>query len=177
MSLPSPRVSYYESDNFYKIQKGVTKYSNQIIEDLGFFPLSVQLDLLESMQLYSSAILFLGLIFDIIILLFVILSILLIYSLLLISVETKTFEFGIMRMVGLSKSGIVTMILMQSLMFVLPSVTIAFAMCIPALALLYKTLFTADMGVKSSPVPTGWAIGQALIVGLIIPLFSAIVPI
>ena len=52
----------------------------------------------------------LGLIFDIIIVLFIVLSVLLIYSLLLISVESKTFEFGVMRMTGLSKSGIVTMI-------------------------------------------------------------------
>ena len=43
-----------------------------------------------------------GLIFDIIILLFVIISVLLIYSLLMISVETKTFEIGVMRMVGLA---------------------------------------------------------------------------
>ena len=55
------------------------------------------------MQVFSNAILFFGLIFDIIVLLFVVLSILLIYSLLMISVETKTFEFGVMRMVGLSK--------------------------------------------------------------------------
>lgn len=45
---------------------------------------------------------FIGLIFDVIVILFVIFSILLIYSLLLISVETKTLEIGIMRMVGLS---------------------------------------------------------------------------
>lgn len=62
---------------------------------------------LRQMQVLSNAILILGLIFDIIILLFIILSVLLIYSLLMISVETKTFEFGVMRMVGLSKSGII----------------------------------------------------------------------
>ena len=37
---------------------------------------------------------FIGLIFDVIVILFVIVAILLIYSLLLISVETKTFEIG-----------------------------------------------------------------------------------
>ena len=72
----------------------------------------MQMDVLESMELFSNAILFLGLIFDIIVLLFVVLSVLLIYSLLMISVETKTFEFGVMRMVGLSKSGIISMILL-----------------------------------------------------------------
>ena len=89
----------------------MTGYSNQIIQDLGFFPVRMQMDVLKNMQVFSTAILFLGLIFDIIVLLFVILSVLLIYSLLMISVETKTFEFGVMRMIGLSKSGIMTMIL------------------------------------------------------------------
>ena len=55
---------------------------------------------------------FLGLIFDIIILLFVILSVLLIYSLLMISVETKTFEIGVMRMVGLSKGGLIILVVL-----------------------------------------------------------------
>ena len=67
---------------------------------------------LQMMEIYSNAIMAIGLIFNIIILLFVIMSILLIYSLLLISVESKTFEFGVMRMVGLSKGGILKMILM-----------------------------------------------------------------
>jgi ABC-type antimicrobial peptide transport system permease subunit len=43
-------------------------------------------------------------------LIFIIISILLIYSLLLIRLETKTLEIGIMRMVGVSKSGLVLMI-------------------------------------------------------------------
>jgi ABC-type antimicrobial peptide transport system permease subunit len=99
MTLPSPRIDYYKSSNYFDIQKGVTGYANEIIEALGFFPVRMDLDVLKQMETFSQAILFLGLIFDIIILLFVILSVLLIYSLLMISVESKTFEFGVMRMV------------------------------------------------------------------------------
>lgn len=47
MTLPNPRVSYYENSDFYKIQQGITEYSNQIIEDLGFFPLRMRMDLLS----------------------------------------------------------------------------------------------------------------------------------
>ena len=85
------------------------------------------------MEISSQAILFLGLIFEIIILMFVVLSILLIYSLLLISVESKTFEFGVMRMIGLSKTGIVSMIMIQSVLFVLPSLACGFLLSIPTL--------------------------------------------
>ena len=55
---------------------------------------------------------FMGLIFDVIILLFVIIAVLLIYSLLMISVETKTFEMGVIRMIGLSKLGITGLVFM-----------------------------------------------------------------
>ena len=51
----------------------------------------------------AASILFIGLIFDILLIMFVVVAVLLIYSLLMISVETKTHEIGIMRLVGLSK--------------------------------------------------------------------------
>ena len=112
MSLPAPRADYYSSSNYFEIQRGVTGYANNIIDSLGFFPVRMRMELLKRMELFSNAILMLGLIFDIIILLFIILSVLLIYSLLMISVESKTFEFGVMRMVGLSKAGIINMIIL-----------------------------------------------------------------
>lgn len=177
MTLPSPRIDYYKSSNYFDIQKGVTGYANEIIEALGFFPVRMDLDVLKQMETFSQAILFLGLIFDIIILLFVILSVLLIYSLLMISVESKTFEFGVMRMVGLSKTGIVNMVLLQSFMFVLPSVIFGFLFSAPALMGLYRVLFTEDMGIDQSPFPSAFAVYQALSVGLVIPLLSSIAPI
>jgi len=136
----------------------VTSHINQIVEDLGFYPVKINLDILKSMELYDSAILFLGLIFDIIILLFIILSILLVYSLLMISVETKTFEFGVMRMTGLSKSGLVTLIIVQSLMFVIPSIAAAFILTFPTLSVINKSLFSPEQGVNNYPLPSGYAV-------------------
>ena len=100
---------------------------------------------------------FLGLIFDIIILLFVILSILLIYSLLSISVETKTFEFGVMRMVGLSKTGIINMIVLQGFMFVLPSLICGFALAVPALIKVYDLIFEEEAK-DQNPMPSSFAV-------------------
>jgi len=40
------------------------------------------------------------------------LSVLLIYSLLMLSVESKSFEFGVMRMVGLSKDNIIILVIL-----------------------------------------------------------------
>ena len=97
---------------------------------------------------------FIGLIFDVIIILFVIVAILLIYSLLLISVETKTFEIGIMRMVGLSERNFIGLIFTQSFLFVLPSVICGFALYVPVMMLVYKYLFTDDLGFKPNYMPS-----------------------
>ena len=63
------------------------------------------------MQSYSAAVMFIGLIFDVLLMIFIVVACLLIYSLLLISVETKTFEIGVMRLVGLTKAGFIGMIM------------------------------------------------------------------
>jgi ABC-type antimicrobial peptide transport system permease subunit len=62
------------------------------------------------MKTLNMIILLVSLVFNIILLVFIVISILLIYSLLMIGVETKSMETGIMRMVGISKSGLVSMI-------------------------------------------------------------------
>ena len=78
---------------------------------LGLFNIGTNLSLLHEMQTYSYAVLFIGLIFNVLLLIFMIIACLLIYSLLLISVETKSYEVGVMRLVGLTKRGFVGMIL------------------------------------------------------------------
>jgi len=76
----------------------------------------------------------------------------------MISVETKSFEFGVMRMVGLSKSGIINMIIIQSFMFVLPAVFLGFLFCFPGLFVIFHFVFTADMGLDQNPMPSNYAI-------------------
>jgi hypothetical protein len=133
--------------------------------------------LLQTMQLLSTATLLLGLIFSIIVILFIVISILLIYSLLMISIETKAYENGVLRLVGLSKANCIQMIIVQSLLFVLPSIIFAYAASFPALIEVYKYLFKNQPGVHVSPFPTFFATLLALGLGLLIPLFSSIVPI
>ena len=129
------------------------------------------------MQLLSTATLLLGLIFSIIVILFIVISILLIYSLLMISVETKTFENGVLRLIGLSKANCVQMIIVQSMLFVLPSIILGYLASYPALFYLYKYLFKNNSGLHISPIPSYLATIMALGLGLLIPLFSSIIPI
>jgi ABC-type antimicrobial peptide transport system permease subunit len=89
--------------------------------------------LLSNLKDYENALLVLGLVFNIIMILFIIISILLIFSLLMNSVEQKSFENGIMRLVGLSKYEYVVMIVTQAVMFVLPSIVAGYLCSIPLL--------------------------------------------
>ena len=120
---------------------------------------------------------FIGLIFDVLLLIFIVVACLLIYSLLLISVETKSFEIGVMRLVGLTKAGFVSMIMTQAALFVLPSVILGFALSLPCIWLVYTMLLGNDLGVSPSILPGLSATIQALLIGILIPVMSSIIPI
>jgi len=67
---------------------------------------------------------FLSVVTNMIILLFSTLCIIMLYNLLLVSVETRTYELGVLRIIGLTKSGIVGLILTQSISFILPGLIV-----------------------------------------------------
>lgn len=114
--------------------------------------------------------------FNLIIALFIGISVLLIYSLLMITVETKSFEMGVMRMVGLNKTGLIVLVLTQSLMFVLPAVLFGFLLSLPALSFISLT-FKEQLHFEIEPYPTQSAVIQGLAIGIIIPLLSSVLPI
>lgn len=129
------------------------------------------------MQIINQGILLLGLVFNIVLLVFIVISVLLIYYLLMIDVETKTLENGIMRILGTNKKSLIMMVAVQSCMFVFPAILIAFALSFGMIALCYKYIFEEDLDNGFEPVPSSSAMIKAIILGLIIPLLSSILPI
>ena len=96
--------------------------------------------------------LFIGLIFDLVVVLLIMISVLLIYSLLMINIETKAFEIGVQRMIGLSKPGLIVIVLVQSFLFVVPAILAGFALSVPCLMIfseVLKSLMSID--VRSTP--------------------------
>lgn len=126
MNFPDPRIDFYKESDYDDVQKNVVSYANTLVNKLGFFPASVNCALLEELQALSLGLVFLGIIFSVVSVLFIIISILLIYSLLMVTVEEKSFQIGIYRMVGLNKLGLVTMVLMQAFFFVIPAIIFSF---------------------------------------------------
>jgi hypothetical protein len=90
----------------------VSHHMARVEELLGFFPINVQAFILQDFKLAHLSVTFLQLIFNLVMLLLFSISVLLIYSLLMLSVESKSFEYGVMRMVGLSKSSIIMLVIM-----------------------------------------------------------------
>ena len=80
-------------------------------ESLGFFNSYSYPELLNELKFFDLSVLFLGLIFDVLLIIFIVVAILLVFSLLLIQVESKTFELGVMRLVGLTRLGFISMVL------------------------------------------------------------------
>ena len=109
--------------------------------------------------------------------LFIGISSILIYSLLNITTEKKNFDNGILRLIGMSKSDFMIMILLQSVTFVLPSLIMAISCSFPLIYLVQKLLFTSEMHFDRAPVPSAIAFVQAITLALLIPGICAIIPI
>ena len=137
------------------IKADVFDYTNEVVNALGFYELNTALPLLDKVENYAMMILYIGLVANLVVILFVIIAVLLIYSLLMISVEKKTFEFGVMRLAGLSKNGLIALICIQAVLFVLPAIVLAFLLSFPILAGLYHFMVQNAAGYDVSPVPSG----------------------
>ena len=129
------------------------------------------------MHTFSGGILAIGLVFDIMLIMFIMISVLLIYSLLMITIETKTFDTGVMRMIGLSGRGFVALIFTQAVMFVLPSITLALISVVPSLWFIYDKIEKTKLPWSTSLLPDFFAVAQGLAIGILIPTISAIIPI
>jgi ABC-type lipoprotein release transport system permease subunit len=133
--------------------------------------------LLDKLELYNYAVLLIGIVFDIMLIIFIIVSCMLVYSLLLMSVETKTFDFAVMRLIGLTSKGFIALIITQAFFFVIPSVILAFGLAVPAIKEISNFIFSAEMAANHTYFPSAVACVRALVIGILIPLFSSIVPI
>lgn len=121
---------------------------------LGVYPVTAKMYLLEYFYTLSKAIMIFNLIFKIIIEVFTLISILLLNSLLMIGIEKKSYEIGLFRMIGETKIGAVTMIMIQAFMFTLPAIFCAFVVIIPILSIIYSQVFDRSLDEGFEPIPS-----------------------
>ena len=143
VSLPEPREDHYQDSDFSKTKSHILGTFDQIVESIGLYDVANTNPLLRKMSGYSGPIGFLNQMFGLLVFILASISTLLIYSLLMNNTETKIFDTGVMRMVGLNQKGFICMVFTQALAFVLPSILAGFVCACPAIYLLEKNVFNA----------------------------------
>jgi len=172
---PDRELIYVDSD-FENVQKVMAEESSKIMGPLGFYPIITNLPILKILIPLSMGAIFLRIILNLVVILLSVISTFLIYSLLTISVETRTFELGILRILGTNKFGLGFLVIVQAMLFVLPAFFLAILLSFPALAMISST-FEENLGFSFAAVPTPISFAWALGIGLLVPLAAAALPI
>lgn len=176
INFPYPRTAAYLSSNYDTIHHNVISYVNPIFYKVGLNRISTELPILENLQVGRIISMFLGLILNIIIFVLLFLSVLLIYSLLMVNVDTMTFELGVMRMVGTQKPGIVMFLLTQAFFYAVPAWLVALILAQIALPII-AAIIDWRFGILISSVLSLPGAALASLLGIVVPIFSAILPI
>ncbi len=175
-NLPPLRVDNYRSSDQSEIEAAVAGYMSSLLFRVSWTDVETSLPVLRGVKSYRFFSLFLGLILNIIILFIFFLSVLLIYSLLMVSVESRTFELGILRMVGMTRGRLVGLVITQAVFYSVPGIGIGLPVA-QGLAVLVANYLGGVALVQLSPLLTPLSIGLALLAGLLVPLIAAVVPI
>ena len=140
------------------------------------FPVQIEKPVLLAVSSFNFIRLFLNNVFFGVQVLLILLGSLVIYSLLLGDVEAKTYEYGMLRTLGMRHQSLTKLLILQSALFTVPALLLAmvaaYIVHIP-IASLFSDV--SGMTVNAGLPPVAWSYG--LIVGISIPLASNIVPV
>jgi len=176
VNFPPPRYDVYtHQDADVTVQLAVS-FATDIVYRLGVQDLRVSMPVAESLRYYKYLSMFLGLMLNIVLFIFTFLSVILIYSLLSVSVERRSFSFGILRMVGLLKRDVIQMIVFQPLVNAFPAIALGLGLAYLG-TFLVSEIFLTLTGVPLSVGLDVYAVALAVACGLFIPLLASVLPI
>jgi hypothetical protein len=175
-SCGKQRTDCYMSNNFAVNAYNVLRVFSDAVLKLGYKSVGYSLPVLDSLDDTSFFSSFLSMILSLVVILLSSLSVFLIYSLLMVSVETKTFEMSIFRMVGLTRSGIMQYIVIEALSYSIPAW--ASGLILAQVTFYFVRDVLKDVfGMGLSTLVTPDSVALASLLGLLIPVVSAILPI
>ncbi|AIN97668.1 hypothetical protein LPMP_201740 [Leishmania panamensis] len=173
---PATRLKVYSPTNYNRIRSNVVAWSSRILSSLGLMQINAfatQLPGLFSTRLFS---VFTGLTMSVILLALAFLSVVLIYTLLTVGVETKKYELGIQRMVGLTKENLIFLVLTNAYAFTLPAWLIGLVAGQGAYTGI-RFMFLKLVNVELPMFISGASVGWATLAGLGIPIVASFFPI
>eukprot|EP01107_Rhizomastix_libera_P010431 TRINITY_DN26_c0_g1_i5.p1 TRINITY_DN26_c0_g1~~TRINITY_DN26_c0_g1_i5.p1 ORF type:complete len:1436 (-),score=485.84 TRINITY_DN26_c0_g1_i5:6-3914(-) len=159
------------------VKKKVFDFANQITDTVGSLAkLKPTAALFTAMQTFEFIKLFLNQIMLMITIIFIFLGSLLIYSLLLSDVEAKTYEYGMLRALGMRNYVLMELIGIQSLSFSLPGIGLGLLVgyCIFLIVSSFITKFALSPFIANLDSTT---LILATMIGFFIPFFANIFPI
>ena len=126
INFPKNRLYFYNGDDYDDLLDKGVRYMNKIVKKMGNLQnYNIKMPLINIMNNYKYGTTLLNLILNLIILGIFGLSLILIHSLLIITTETHSFEFGILRLVGNSKKNIIIIIILECILFSIPAFILA----------------------------------------------------
>jgi len=163
--------------NELQLEREMIAFTNSLAEGIGIdYPATFTMPLLEALRNTMTIRTFLDNIFAAVIVLIVGLSALLIYSLMLNDVETRTYEYGMLRALGMPKSSLIQILLSKSFFFTAVGLgtgyLAAFIIGIPV-----TNLITGFADVDPSYALGPIAAVTAFFVALIMPILANLIPI
>jgi ABC-type antimicrobial peptide transport system permease subunit len=166
--------------NMNERNQDIIRLTNHMTGLLGVeYPVTIQFPLLFSLDALQFVTLFLDQIFVGVVVMLGILGVILIYALLLSNVEEKTYEYGMLRALGLQKQSLIQIVLTQALYFAIPGIIIG--MIGSFLANIIVEYVIRDVIVEANyPLKYTldiFAVVMPIALGLLIPIVANIVPI
>lgn len=169
------RISAY-SKSSSEMKKEIIYWSNSITSDIGVdYPVNKMTPLVDTLTIVSFMRLILDQLLLIIQIFLIALGCYLIYALLISDIESKSYESGMLRALGIQNYTLAIILLIQSLMFSIPGIIVG---------LLLSTIVYIPIGgfiqnytaIQLSKLLSGAAIGMGVGIGLFIPMLALFIP-
>ncbi len=170
------RMTVYKDSDYDNVQQKMTAFAAGILDRVGFFPVDTDMPILDDLKTLSMAGVFLGIILNLVVIILAAISSYLIYSLLMISFDTRQFELGVFRLIGLKKYALCALVIVQAMLFVLPAVIVGICTSFVYLRIV-SNILESSIQFSFTPVPTLGAFIWGIAVGLVVPLLASLIPI
>lgn len=170
------RLKAYSKDSI-GMKKDIIYWTNSMMEDIGLdYPVVFKTPLIDTLSVSYYLRLILEQLLLIIQIFLLCLGCYLIYALLISDVESKVYESGMLRALGMKNYTLIMVIIIQSLIYSIPGVI--FGLLLSSLINIpVSSILSGFTALKISPLLSGPSIGMGIAVGLIVPLFAVIIPI
>ena len=177
INFPKNRLNYYTGDDYDALLDTGVKYMNKIVQRMGNLQnYKVNMPLIRTMERYKFGTTLLNLILNLILLGIFGLSLILIHSLLLITTETNSFEFGVLRLIGNSKKNVILLIIFQCICFSIPAFIVALFFSFFILRII-NGIIKSELNTDLDIALTLDSFIMAFLLNFLAPIIAAIFPI